>query len=63
VHQEIAMNVQIPRLSASSQTLIDKYLPVLIALGVAWLCARGLKKLFWTAFGLYWAFHWTHWMH
>ena len=52
------MNVQIPRLSASSQTLIDKYLPVLLAIGVAWLCARGLKKLFWTAFGLYWAFHW-----
>jgi hypothetical protein len=23
-----------------------------------WLCARGLKKSFWTLFGMYWAVRW-----
>jgi len=36
---------------------LEKYLPVIIAIVVAWLLARGLKKMFWTVFGLFWAFH------
>jgi len=55
------MNV-IDRLSPSNRTLIEKWLPVLLAVGVVWLLARGLKNLFWTGFGLFWAFWWTgHW--
>jgi hypothetical protein len=45
-------------LPASSRTTLEKYLPVFLAIAVAWLIARGLKKMFWTVFGLYWAFHW-----
>ncbi len=35
-------------------------MPVLLAIAVAWLLARGLRKMLWTVFGLYWAFHWMH---
>ena len=45
--------------SPSRETL-EKYLPVLLAIVVAWLLMRGLKKMFWTAFGLFWAFAWMH---
>jgi hypothetical protein len=36
----------------------SRYLPVLVALALAWLCARGLRKSFWTLFGMYWAVRW-----
>lgn len=36
---------------------LEKYLPVIIAIAVAWLLARGLRKSFWTLFGLSWAFY------
>lgn len=51
------MNVSIPNLSPSLQEKIEKYLPAVLVVAVAWLLARGLKKLFWNLFGLYWAFH------
>jgi hypothetical protein len=51
------MNIQIPNLSAPQRETLEKYLPVLLAIAVAWLLARGMKKMFWTAFGLFWAFH------
>ncbi|MEO5559901.1 MAG: hypothetical protein ABIO49_08715 [Dokdonella sp.] len=53
------MNIQIPNLSTPQRETLEKYMPVLLAIGVAWLLARGLKKLFWMAFGLFWAFHWS----
>lgn len=43
-----------------TRTTLEKYLPVVLAIGVAWLLGRGLKKLFWTGFGMYWALHWVH---
>jgi len=52
------MNVRLPEFSDSTRATLEKYLPVLVAVGIAWLCARGIRKIFWTAFGLYWAFHW-----
>ena len=52
------MNIELP--DVSSRATLEKYLPVLLAIGVAWLLARGLRKIFWTAFGLFWAFHWIH---
>ncbi len=51
------MNVSIPEPSPSLQDRLGKYLPVVLAFAVAWLLARGVKKLFWNLFGLYWAFH------
>ena len=36
---------------------LEKYLPVLLVLALAWLAARGLRKMFWMSFGLFWAFH------
>ncbi|MGA8277429.1 MAG: hypothetical protein WB784_04465 [Rhodanobacteraceae bacterium] len=54
------MNVRIPSLSEARHASLEKYLPVLLAVGIAWLCARGLRKMAWTAFGLFWAFHLIH---
>lgn len=51
------MNVQIPNLSNPQRELLEKYLPVVLAVGVAWLAARGLKKVMWNLFGLYCALH------
>lgn len=51
------MNVQLPNLSTPTRETLEKYIPVLLAIGVSWLLARGLKKVFWTAFGMYWAIH------
>jgi hypothetical protein len=36
----------------------SRYVPMLVALAVVWLCARGLKKSFWTLFGMYWVVRW-----
>jgi hypothetical protein len=63
VREEIAMNVPIPNLSTLQRETLEKYLPVLLAIAVAWLLARGLKKMFWTAFGLFWAFRATGMSH
>jgi len=51
------MNETLANLSPKQRALLDKYLPWLLAGGAAWLVARGLRKFVWTAFGLYWAFH------
>lgn len=36
----------------------SRYLPMLVALAVVWLFARGLKKTLWTMIGMYWAVRW-----
>jgi hypothetical protein len=54
------MNVELPGFSLPTGPTLEKYMPALLAIAVAWLFARGLKGIFWTAFGLYWAFHWMH---
>jgi hypothetical protein len=59
------MNVRIPDLSNNQRELLEKYLPLLIALGVGWLAARGIKKTFWTLFGMFWAVRFSgllHWL-
>lgn len=53
------MNVRIPDLSATQRETLEKYLPIVLAVGVAWLAARGLKKSLWSLFGLYWAFRFS----
>jgi len=51
------MPLDLASLAKPSRETLERYLPVLFAIAVAWLFARGLKKLFWTAFGMYWALH------
>jgi hypothetical protein len=46
--------------TAPQRETLEKYLPVILAIAVAWLLARGLRKMFWSAFGLFWAFHGMH---
>ena len=57
------MNIELPSLSSARREALEKYLPVMLAIAIAWLFARGLKKMFWTAFGLFWAFHWSGFWH
>ncbi len=54
------MNIELPNLAAPTRSTLEKYMPVILAIAVAWLLARGIKNLLWTAVGLYWAFHWIH---
>ncbi|MFI4970739.1 MAG: hypothetical protein ACHP7D_11090 [Lysobacterales bacterium] len=54
------MNIELPDPSTPQRATLEKYMPVLLAIAVAWLLARGLRKMLWTAFGLFWAFHWMH---
>lgn len=54
------MNMQLPNPTTSQREILEKYMPVLLAIAVAWLLARGLRKMLWTGFGLFWAFHWMH---
>ena len=50
--EALARNFTVPQ-----RETLEKYLPLILAVAVAWLLARGLRKMFWTAFGLFWAFH------
>ncbi|BDU21089.1 hypothetical protein [Dyella sp. GSA-30] len=46
-----------------TRSTFDKYLPLLLGVLAALLAGRMLKKMFWTAFGMYWALRATgiHW--
>ena len=43
-------------LSPNQRETLDKYLPLVLVALIIWLAARGMRKMFWTAFGLFWAF-------
>lgn len=49
------MSIRIPEFTASQRDVLGRYLPAILALAAAWLLLRGLRKSFWTLFGLYWA--------
>lgn len=38
-----------------TRSTLEKYMPLMLGLLAAWLTGRALKKMFWTAFGMYWA--------
>lgn len=38
-----------------TRSTLDKYLPWLLGLLAACFAGKALKKMFWTAFGMYWA--------
>ncbi|HKE49413.1 MAG TPA: hypothetical protein VKB52_15210 [Rhodanobacteraceae bacterium] len=55
-------DVKLPGLdltSAQRETL-EKVLPLVVVAILVWFAARGLRKMFWTAFGLFWAFGGWH---
>jgi hypothetical protein len=59
------MNVQVPNLSDTQRGTLEKYLPLLLAIGVGWLAARSLKKAFWSLFGMFCALRFSgllHWL-
>jgi hypothetical protein len=42
-----------------TRSTLEKYMPLLIGLLVAFLAGKALKRTFWTLFGMYWALHAT----
>jgi len=38
---------------------LEKYMPLMFALLIAFLAGKALKKMFWTAFGMYMALHYS----
>jgi hypothetical protein len=57
------MSVQIANLSASQRQTLETYIPLLIADGIGWLAERGLKKTFWSLFGMFWALRFSGLLH
>lgn len=46
-------------LSIEQRETLNRWLPtILVAVGI-WLVARGIRRLFWTVFGLAWVMYWT----
>ena len=38
-----------------TRSTLEKHLPLLLGVLLALLACKALKKMFWTAFGMYWA--------
>lgn len=53
------MMIDTSTLPPSTRATLAKWMPILIAIGLAWLIARGVRRVFWTGFGLFWAFWWA----
>ena len=50
------LNLPKLELSSAQRETLDKYLPLLLVAFIAWIAARCFRKMFWIAFGLFWAF-------
>lgn len=50
-------------LSAAQRETLEKYLPLILIVALVWLATRGLRRMFWTTFALFWVFHGMHGMH
>ena len=46
-------------LSIEQREVLQRWLPLILVIGGVWLLARGIRNLFWTVFGLTWAFVWS----
>ena len=42
-------------LNPQTRSMLEKYLPWIIVAVVVWLASKSFNKLFWSAFGMYWA--------
>ncbi|NII09102.1 hypothetical protein [Oleiagrimonas sp. C23AA] len=47
----------------SSERTLDKWMPWLLGLATVWLLGRGLRKTFWSLFGMAWALYWVFGRH
>ena len=54
------INLPTLNLSSAQRETLDKWLPLALVALLVWFAARGLRKVFWTAFGLFWAFGGLH---
>ncbi|WP_426689189.1 hypothetical protein [Rhodanobacter ginsengiterrae] len=45
--------------SQDTRSTLDKYLPLLLGLLAALLVGKALKKILWSAFGMYMALHYS----
>jgi len=52
VWEEKAMNAV-----NDTRSMLEKYMPLLLGLLVAFLAGKALKRTFWTLFAMYWAVH------
>lgn len=52
------MNITFPDITATQRATFGKYLPAILAVVAVWLLLRGMRKSFWTLFGLFCAFRW-----
>jgi hypothetical protein len=50
VREDFTMNVV-----NDTRSTLEKYMPLLIGLLVAFLAGKALKRSFWSLFGMYWA--------
>ncbi|MEP6882785.1 MAG: hypothetical protein ABI866_12375 [Dokdonella sp.] len=41
-------------LSIEQRETLNRWLPTILVIAAVWLLARGLKRLFWAAFGIGW---------
>jgi hypothetical protein len=46
-------------LSTEHRETLGRWMPLVLAVLAGWLLWRALKRSFWTAFGLAWAFWWV----
>ena len=55
-------DIELPKLNLSGvpRETLEKWLPLVVVAMLAWFAARCLKKMFWMAFGLFWAFGGMH---
>lgn len=53
------MNVFNTPSDASLSARLEKYMPLMFALLIAFFAGKALKKMFWTAFGMYMALHYS----
>jgi hypothetical protein len=50
---------QIMNVVNDTRSTLEKYMPLLVGLLVAFLAGKALKRAFWTLFAMYWAVHAT----
>lgn len=55
IHWGMTMNTINTNNINGNRSVLEKYMPLLIGLLAAFLAGKALKKMFWTAFGMYWA--------
>ena len=46
--------------ATDTRSTLEKYMPLLIGLLIAFVAGKALKRMFWTAFAMYWVFHGMH---